>query len=177
MFTADMAKQYKGQKKGSDWVVSKPVAKAVEPLATPESLLRLKRTLGIIIAAFGLLLYAQSISFNFSLDDGTVIKENKLTKKGISAIPEIIKHSYWYGFNQSDDATYRPTSLVMLAIEYKLFGDNPHFNHLFNVLLYALTCWLLFRLLCKLFDGQNLIFPFVCSLLYVAHPIHTEVVD
>jgi tetratricopeptide (TPR) repeat protein len=171
-----MAKQYKGPKRGQE-KVSKTQAKILEPLATPGALQKLRISLGIIVAAFAVLLYAQSISFNYTLDDGTVIKENKLTTKGISSIPQIITHSYWYGFNKSDDATYRPTSLVLLAIEYQIFGDNPHINHLVNVLLYGLTCWLLFRLLCRLFANQNLLFPFICTLLYVAHPIHTEVVD
>jgi Tfp pilus assembly protein PilF len=174
-----MSKNYKSsEKKGKEKIAAKTVAKAAQlPLASPEALNKLKLTLGIIIAAFALLLYAQSISFNYTLDDGTVLKENKLTKKGISAIPEILSHSYWYGFNKSDDATYRPTSLVVLAIEWQFFPENPHINHLVNVLLYALTCWLLFLLLCRLFEKQNLIFPFVCTLLYVAHPVHTEVVD
>jgi tetratricopeptide (TPR) repeat protein len=171
-----MAKQYKGPKRGAE-KASKVPAKVLEPLASPEAIRKLKKVLGIIVAAFAILLYAQSISFKYTLDDGTVIKENKLTTKGISSITQILTHSYWYGFNKSDDATYRPTSLVMLAIEYQVFGDNPHINHLINLLLYGLTCWLLFLLLCKLFTNQNLLFPFICSLLYVAHPIHTEVVD
>ena len=172
-----MPKDKKQNIKGGFKASGKPIAKALEPLATPETLHKLRITLGVIVALFALLLYAQSISFKYTLDDGTVIKENKLTKKGISAIPEILTHSYWYGFNKSDDATYRPASLIMLAIEYQFFDDNPHVNHLVNVILYALTCWLLFMLLCKLFTSQNLIFPFICSLLYVAHPLHTEVVD
>jgi protein O-mannosyl-transferase len=179
MFTAffnRMSKQYKGQKKSKE-KFSKPAVKAAEPFASPEALEKFKVMLGIIIAAFALLLYAQSITFSYTLDDGTVIKENKLTTKGISSIPEIITHSYWYGFNKSDDATYRPTSLIMLAIEYELFEDKPAVYHLMNVLLYGLTCWLLFLLLCRLFANQNLVFPFICSLIYVVHPIHTEVVN
>ncbi len=156
---------------------SKSVLRKPEIIADPESLRRLKIWLGLIIAAFAFVLYAQSISFSYTLDDGTVIRENKVTRKGISAIPTIIKNGYWYGFNDSHDAAYRPTSLVMFAIEYQIFDDNPHVSHLINILLYALSCWLLFQLLCKLFENQNLLFPFICGLLYVAHPIHTEVVD
>ena len=46
-----------------------------------------------------------------------------------------------------------------------------------NVLLYAISCWLLFLLLCELFQNKSLLFPLICSLLYTAHPIHTEVVN
>jgi tetratricopeptide (TPR) repeat protein len=160
---------------------SKPASKIPlrkkEITADPEALKRLKIMLGIIIAAFAFLLYAQSINFSYTLDDGTVIRENKVTRKGISSIPTILTHGYWYGFNESKDAAYRPASLIMFAMEYQLFNDNPKVSHFINVLLYALSCWLVYLLLCKIFENQNLIFPFVCALLYVAHPIHTEVVD
>jgi tetratricopeptide (TPR) repeat protein len=164
-------------KGGKAKMVSKPLGKQMEIIATPKALKRLRNVLGIIIAVFAFVLYAQSISFNYTLDDGTVLRENKVTKKGISGIPEIMKHGYWYGFNQSKEAAYRPTSLIMFAMEWQLFDDNPHASHLINILLYSLSCWLLFLLLCRLFEKQNLLFPFVCTLLYVAHPIHTEVVD
>jgi len=174
-----MAK-YTGQqqnKGGKAKVITKSPSKQMEVTAGPKALKRLRNGLGIIIAVFAFVLYAQSISFNYTLDDGTVLRENKVTKKGISGIPEIIKHGYWYGFNQSREAAYRPTSLIMFAMEWQLFDDNPHASHLINILLYSLSCWLLFLLLCKLFEKQNLLFPFICALLYVAHPIHTEVVD
>jgi len=174
-----MAK-YSGQqqnKGGKAKVITKPSSKQIDVTSSPKALKRLRNMLGIIIAVFAFVLYFQSVSFNYTLDDGTVIRENKVTRKGVHGIPEIIKHGYWYGFNQSREAAYRPTSLVMFAIEWHFFEDNPHVSHMINILLYSLSCWLLFLLLCKLFEKQNLLFPFVCALLYVAHPLHTEVVD
>ncbi len=144
----------------------------------------LKRNLTWLIFVFAFILYAQSISFDYTLDDGSVIKENVVTKQGIKAIPTIFKHSYWYGINDTRVAEYRPTSLAMFAVEWQLFPGNPAVNHFMNVLLFAITCGLLFLLLADLFSNnkeskntQNLIVPFLCSLLFVAHPIHTEVVD
>lgn len=54
-------------------------------------------------------------------------------------------------------------------------------SHLINVLLYALTVLVLFVLLERLFqsyksDKWYLSIPFIASLLFLAHPIHTEVV-
>ena len=54
-------------------------------------------------------------------------------------------------------------------------------SHFLNVLLYALTALILFILLERLFsnykpDKWYLSIPFVASLLFLAHPIHTEVV-
>ncbi len=137
----------------------------------------LKISLGVTIALFAFLLYAQSISFDYAYDDGTVTKDNQLTKRGLAAVPTILKTDYWYGLGETlRGPVYRPASLIFFAIEWQLFPDNPHAFHLINVLLYAITCWLLFIVLCNLFSKQNLILPFVCTLLFVAHPIHTEVV-
>ncbi|MEI8203084.1 MAG: tetratricopeptide repeat protein, partial [Bacteroidota bacterium] len=113
------------------------------------------------------------------LDDDIMVKNNTLAKKGISAIPVILSTDALYGLKEESSVrplAYRPMPLMLMAIEWQLAPNNPHFYHLINILLYALLCWLLFLVLCKLFKGQNLIFPFICTLLFITHPIHTEVV-
>jgi Flp pilus assembly protein TadD len=139
-----------------------------------------KTILGIFIAIFAFILYSQSISFNYVLDDYNVLKENKLTTKGIAAIPQIFKSDRLYGFsNEVRSPEYRPIPMALFAIEWQLFPDNPHFGHFINVMLYAITCGLLFLLLCNLFEASSygIFLPFICALLFAAHPIHTEVVD
>ena len=123
-------------------------------------------------------MYSQSISFNYTVDDG-IIKDNLVVKQGLSAIPTLLKTDRLYGcgIESLRMPEYRPFTMIVFAIEWQLFPDSPHVYHLINILLYSLTCWLLYLLLCRLFAKQNLIFPFVCTLLYTAHPIHTEVVD
>ena len=146
-------------------------------MSNSKSFLDLKTSLGLIIAAFAFLLYAQTISYKYVNDDVGIIKTNTYVKSGISGIPKILKTDYWDGCKWDfHDALYRPASLVMFAIEWQFFPDNPQIGHFINVLLYAITCWLLFQLLFKIFDNKNLTIPFVCTLLFVAHPIHTEVV-
>ena len=88
---------------------------------------------------------------------------------------------------------YRPLSPVTFALEIELFGQqhnskvfgpyrgNALVSHLFNIILYLFTACLLFLILNHLFpSGQDkkwyLSFPFLATLLFVAHPIHTEVV-
>ena len=139
----------------------------------------LKIPLGIMIAAFAFILYAQSIRHNYTLDDHPVIDENTITRMGFSGIPTILKTDYWYGAgrDQLRGPIYRPTSLIVFAAAWELSPNDPHVYHFINVLFYAITCLLLFLVLCKLFKSQNLLFPFVCALLYTAHPIHTEVVN
>lgn len=135
----------------------------------------LKRWLGLIVATVGLILYIQTSSYQFVLDDYSLIKENKLTMQGFKGIPEIMKSSYRSGYIIIDDEVYRPLSKVMFAMEWGLFGDNPAPGHFINILLYAFIGYFLFITLCRYFPGQ-LTVPFIASLLFISHPIHTEVV-
>ncbi|MGI8580734.1 MAG: hypothetical protein ACR2KX_00935 [Chitinophagaceae bacterium] len=63
-----------------------PSKKLAEKPTDPKALLKLKTTLGIIVAAFAFILYAQSIFHNYTLDDHPVIDKNKVTKQGIAGI-------------------------------------------------------------------------------------------
>jgi len=163
-----------------------PISKAATAAIPVDSkaFKKLKISLGIIIAVFAFLLYVQSVAYNYTLDDHPVIDENTITTKGFAGIPTLIKTDYWYGcIGKGGGPIYRPTSVIMFAVVWQLFGNAPHIYHFMNVLLYAITCLVLFLLLCKLFEKDNqvttygLLFSFVCSLLYTAHPLHTEVVN
>jgi tetratricopeptide (TPR) repeat protein len=136
---------------------------------------KLKWMLGIFVALAGFLLYANTLNFDYTLDDYSVIKENRLTRQGWQAIPEIFKTPYRYGYYFTQDELYRPIPKAMFAAEWALSPDNASLGHLINVLLYAATGLILFFTLSK-YIKQNLIIPFVASVLFIAHPIHTEVV-
>ncbi len=130
---------------------------------------------GLIIALLGFILYSNTLSHDFTLDDYSVILENRITKQGPSAIPEIFKTSYRYGYYFTDDNLYRPIVKSMYAIEWGLSPNDATPGHWMNVLLYALTGFILFQTLLKLSSG-NLLFSFLASILFIAHPVHTEVV-
>src|ERR1039457_6972183 len=116
---------------------NKPKATAPATPADPDALRKLKISLGIIIAVFAFILYAQSISFNYTYDDIAVTSQNKIIRMGISGIPTILKTDYWYGYKDNlRGPVYRPVSLVMFALEWQLFPDNPHVYHFINILLY-----------------------------------------
>lgn len=145
----------------------------------PKLLKKLKITLSIIIVLFAIILYTNSVNHSYTLDDHPVIDQNNVTTKGVAGIPTILKTDYWYG-NGADELrgpVYRPTSLIVFAIVWQFSPNNPHAHHLINVLLYATSCLILFLVLCQVFKKYNVLFPFVCALLYTVHPIHTEVVN
>src|SRR5258705_1002185 len=156
---------------------TKPAAVEI-PVAVPAKPNALRNRLALLIFIFSFVLYAQSIAFDFVLDDEASIKEIRLVQQGVSAIPTLLKTDSWHGAEMGVKIPiYRPGSFVLFAITWELFPDSPHIYHFINVLLYAITCALLFLLLVKLFSKQSIFFPFACALLYSAHPIHTEVVN
>lgn len=121
------------------------------------------------------LIYGKSIKNNYSMDDEFVVRNNKQVQEGISAIPEIFKTTYVLN-NQKSNYEYRPIVKASFAIECEFFGVNPHVSHFFNVLLYALSIVLLYRILKHLLSAYNILLPFIITLLFLIHPLHSEVV-
>ncbi|MEO5814890.1 MAG: tetratricopeptide repeat protein [Gemmatimonadaceae bacterium] len=127
-------------------------------------------------ACLAVLLYVNTLNHGYALDDYPTIYGNRLTTSGVRAIPTMLHTAYWYGLDGLNDWLYRPLSLVMFAIEWQIAPATPALGHWVNVILYALTAVVLFRFLRDLFDGYSVLVPFAIALLWIAHPIHTEVV-
>lgn len=128
----------------------------------------------IFLVAF--VAYSNTFNHGYVLDDFSVIKENFVVKQGTAGISTILKTGYRYGYWNSPDNLYRPLPLIMYAIEWQIWPDNPTPGHVINVLLFGLLCVLLFKLLQKLFAGYSVLLPMLATLIFALHPIHTEVV-
>ncbi len=109
------------------------------------------------------------------MDDEFVIKNNKQVQQGIKAIPEIFTSRYVIN-SQKSSYEYRPMVKAVYAVEFEIFGANPHISHFFNVLLYALSISLLYFLLQKMFPHYGAVFPFLVCVIFLLHPLHSEVV-
>lgn len=136
---------------------------------------KLRLHLALIISAFAFILYSNTLNHQYALDDYSLIKENTMTRKGISAIGEILSSTYRSGYYNLDAQLYRPLSKVFFAIEWQLAHNDPSIGHWVNVLLFALTGFLLFYALSLYWKG-NLLMSFLVSSFFIAHPVHTEVV-
>lgn len=144
------------------------------------------RLIFFLLFAFTFLLYGNTINHGYVLDDEVVYVKNRFVQQGIDGINDIVSYGFLYGFNNRNNQSYRPLTLINFAIEKEIFGNNPKANHFFNVLFYAIANVLLFLLLYKLFAARNqsstgankksYIIPLLITLLYIAHPVHTEVV-
>jgi tetratricopeptide (TPR) repeat protein len=127
----------------------------------------------VISALTGFAFYANTIMHEYVLDDAGAI--NEFVKEGFSGIPKIMTTGMWY-FDNVNLGYYRPLSMITFAIENEFFPENPHVSHLGNVVLYSLTGFFLCLLLMNLFNHIHPIFSLIVSILFLAHPVHTEVV-
>lgn len=144
----------------------------------------------IILSIFSLLLYANTLTHDYAQDDAIVITENMFTQDGLSGLSGIFSYDTFFGFFKVEGkdklvsgGRYRPFTLALFAVEFELFGENPFVSHLFNVLYFALTVLLLYWVLLYLFNHKKnenqhkaYFIAFAASLLFAAHPIHTEAV-
>jgi tetratricopeptide (TPR) repeat protein len=134
-----------------------------------------------LIVAF--ILYGNTLSHDFVLDDGLVITNNSFTQKGIAGIPEIFLHDTYYPYYQQfsrenllEQGRYRPLSVATFAVEQSFFGNNAKIRHFGNVVLYGVMMFFVFLFLKKFFFREQPFALLAVSLLFAAHPIHTEVV-
>ena len=145
---------------------------------------RWKEALIIPLLAFGL--YWMCLPYGYVLDDQIVITDNKFTQKGVDGIWEILSTESFTGYfgGQKDlvaGARYRPLSIVTFAIEQSVFGDNPFIRHFINILLVR-PLWIA--------DFPHFFYPasgktknplaaeysLPGRVLYILHPVHSEVV-
>jgi tetratricopeptide (TPR) repeat protein len=130
--------------------------------------------LTIAIAVF--LLYGNTLSNGYVLDDFSVIKENNIVNQGTKNLGQIFKTSYRAGYLNVNDGLYRPLSLAMFAIEWTMKPNNPGLGHFINLLIYVFCGIVLFKTLRRLLPQLNTYILIGTVLLFIAHPIHSEVV-
>ncbi len=140
------------------------------------------------LSIFAILLYLNTCRNAYALDDAIVITDNMFTREGLKGWSGIFSKDTFYGFfkeegkaNLVSGGRYRPFTLAMFALEIQFFGQKPWVSHLINVLLFALTVAVLHRLLLRLLrprfgEEQATFVALAASVLFAAHPIHTEVV-
>jgi protein O-mannosyl-transferase len=197
-------KQDKSKNISPQYKEQKPLIQAVEQ---PKSAFFKENWLPIaIIVFFSIGLYIQTVTFDYALDDTMVIVKNKFTQRGFNGIGDIFKYESFRGYfgeqkQLLEGDRYRPLSIATFAAEQSLFGGNKVVSHFINILLYALTGVMLFRVLLlmqqntapQLPKGETAPLPSnglarkspfggrgawaaMATLLFIVHPLHVEVV-
>jgi protein O-mannosyl-transferase len=158
----------------------------------------------LIMGVLAFVLYCNTFPNEYARDDVMVIVQNDYVNEGFAGIPDILTtdayQSYFRRLNSNmlSGGRYRPLSIVSFAIEQQFFGlpskgknDNSpewqklqqkklmhdmHLRHIFNVLWFTLTVIVLLYFLRYIVFKNNPLTAFFAAVLFVIHPIHTEVV-
>jgi len=150
------------------------------------------RLQALVLIIIGLICFANSFTNEYALDDGITIGNNDYVQAGTQGIPDILSNDAYQSFynrmgsNQVlSGGRYRPLSIVTFAIEQQFFGardgEIPQYNiatvrHVVNVLVYILSVIILLYFLRNFIFKETTLIAFIASLIFLIHPIHTEVV-
>jgi len=158
------------------------MARTSRPRTQPRS----QAILAVFFFLVAIPLYGNTLGNRYALDDSLFITNNAYVKNGIRGIPDIVRHDSFQGYFREQrelitGGRYRPLSIVTFALEYQVAGFSPALSHGINLMLYGLTGALLYLLLVRLFHVEAKTRwwsapPFLISLLFLVHPLHTEVV-
>ncbi len=145
-----------------------------------------KRTF-IVLLAVGL--YSNTFTHEYATEGSRLLSQSNMAHKGlgVDGIMNIFKQDSYADVSDTKakfipaNEHYQPVTLLTYAIEYSLFGESPHISHVINVILYALTGLLLLSVLNRIFSGYleerpRQILAFLATLIFIAHPVHTEIV-
>ncbi|MFK7809681.1 MAG: tetratricopeptide repeat protein [Saprospiraceae bacterium] len=134
-----------------------------------------------LLLLFGFLLYANTLTHEYTQDDAIVIYDNMYTTQGIAGFPGLLKYDTFKGFFKVEGkdklvsgGRYRPFTPLMFAVEWQLFkrpwkdevgkikkhsdGETMYqaffIGHLFNSLYYGLTGMILYLLLLEVLGSR-----------------------
>lgn len=140
----------------------------------------------ILLGLIAILLYFNTLGHEFTQDDAIVIYDNAYVKQGISGLEKIFSKDTFSGFfgeegkgNLVSGGRYRPMTLGVFAVLWEFAGASPWVYHACAIMSYACVCIMLFVVIDRLtsyLDTRSRMFAFVATLIFVVHPIHTEVV-
>jgi protein O-mannosyl-transferase len=128
-----------------------------------------------IIAIACLAPYYNTLFAGFVWDDNIFIVHNPYLKS-FRFLPEFFTHDFWsIGIQRLASGYYRPLLAVSFMLDYSLWQAGSFGYHLSNLAFHIITS-ILFFLFLKILLKDTLISLFA-SLIFSAHPIHTESVS
>ncbi len=119
----------------------------------------------LYIALLGLVCYANTLGNGFVFDDSAYLTSALVRNP---AIGDLLLTN-WLGLD-----IYRPLTLLSLGLDFSLYQETPLGYHLSNLVLHLINGVLLYKLARDLLGEDHA--ALWAALLYVSHPIQTEVV-
>lgn len=130
----------------------------------------------IILMVLVSVFYLQTLNFEFVYDDELIIVDHKHVQAGFSGLSKIWTTNMTNGVEAFNDGLYRPIPLTVHAVVVQLFGNNPFWGHLVNLLVYFFLLTLIFQLALRWLGKEYQTQALLITALFALHPIHVEVV-
>ena len=127
--------------------------------------------LSIVVIFSSLAIYINSLGGDFIWDDIEQIVENPAIKD-IGNIPSFFTSDLWRLISNPTIGSYyyRPFFLLSLAVDYNLWKLNPFGYHISNLILHAISSFMVYLVGRRLFS--NHMAAFIGSILFALHPLH-----
>lgn len=122
-----------------------------------------------VLLALAMLVYANTLQNDFTMDDDLYILRNAQVKS--LSIAGFLKPT-------SYNNVFRPLTFGSFAVNWALGGAHPFGYHLLDLLLHAAVTLLLYLVLQKLLENlpEGKSVAWIAALIFAVHPIHTEAV-
>lgn len=121
----------------------------------------------------------EALDGDFVFDDNVAIKKNKdLDVK--ANLTDIFIHDFWGAkLDKLSHKSYRPLTILTFKIENYIYGLNPFYMKIVNLVLHSICSCLVYLMCSIIFCGGSDHTPvsFMTSLMFAVHPVHTEVVS
>ncbi|MFZ5933041.1 MAG: glycosyltransferase family 39 protein [Patescibacteria group bacterium] len=142
------------------------------PIKNLPAYLTSKKAIFIIII-LGTIVFFNGLFNNFVGDDNSQIVDN-IFVHSIKNISTFFGGSTFFNYGaQQGGVYYKPLLNTLFSFIYTLFGPNPFFFHLVQVILHILNTCILFLLYKRFFSSSTSLF---ISLIFLVHPINSEAV-
>jgi tetratricopeptide (TPR) repeat protein len=125
----------------------------------------------LVLLLLSFLPYVNTLTGNFVYDDDFQVIGNPYVHS-FKYVREIFGSTVW-SFQGAQGITnyYRPLMSFAYLLIYKIAGPIPFTFHFVNLILHALTVWMIYCILRRL-SGERV--ALVAAGLFALHPIHTE---
>jgi tetratricopeptide (TPR) repeat protein len=131
---------------------------------------------GLLVTLLAILVYASTIGNGFVWTDEALLVDGE----GILRSGADLARAFTGPFDALHETPgaerhggyYRPSTAISFTIDHAFSKESPAGYHAKNVLLHGAAALFLFLFLARLFPKSRV--PFLASLLFAVHPIHTE---
>ena len=131
-----------------------------------------RRAALLLVTIVAALVYANTIQNRFAYDDHHIVANNEAIQS-LETLPGAVVSPYWPGIYGRDNGLWRPTTQLILGLQWIVSNGSPWLFHLTNLLGHAAVTALVLLLLAELMSLPGAL---VGALVFAVHPVHVEAV-